>query len=211
MIAIIDYGLGNVKAFANVYKKLNIPVVIAAKTEDFRTADKIILPGVGAFDYAMTLLEKSGMQKQLIEMVIDRRVPVLGICVGMQMMAKSSEEGKRQGLGWIDGEVKKIKDKSVEGLATSHEPSLPLPHMGWNDVKPLGKNSLFGELEKDALFYFLHSYYFNCQRDEDILAVTDYGGEFACAVRHKNIYGVQFHPEKSHRYGIKLLKNFAEL
>jgi len=204
MIAIIDYGLGNVKAFANVYKKLNIPAVIAGKSEDFKDADKIILPGVGAFDYAMTLLEKSGMKEQLTEMVIGRRIPVLGICVGMQMLAASSEEGTRPGLGWIDGEVKKFK-------LSSSASTMRIPHMGWNNIKPVKKTGLMDGLDHNSKFYFLHSYYFKVHNPENLIAITDYDGEFACAAGSGNIYGVQFHPEKSHGWGVRLLENFSRL
>jgi imidazole glycerol-phosphate synthase subunit HisH len=204
MIAIIDYGLGNVKAFANVYYKLNIPIVIVTQPDDIKAAGKIILPGVGSFDYAMQLLDKSGLRQVLDEFVLNRQVPVLGICVGMQILAHSSEEGNLPGLGWIDGEVKKMNpSKLIHGTR--------LPHMGWNNVQPIKTNGLLHGLDHNARFYFLHSYYFNCQRSKDILAVTDYGGQFACAVNSGNIFGVQFHPEKSHQWGIQLLKNFAEL
>jgi imidazole glycerol-phosphate synthase subunit HisH len=203
MIAIIDYGLGNVRAFANVYHKLNIPAKVAKKAEDLKDADKIILPGVGAFDHAIELLARSGMRQILDELVLHLHIPVLGICVGMQMLAFSSEEGSRPGLGWIDGEVKKFK--------ASSELTLYFPHMGWNNVKPKENNGLFHTLDIDGRFYFLHSYYFQCHRNEDIIAVTDYGGEFACAVNSGNVFGVQFHPEKSHQWGVQLLNNFAEL
>ena len=204
MIAIVDYGLGNVKAFANVYNNLNIPVTIAKQADDLKKAAKVILPGVGAFDYAMQRLEDSGMRQTLDEIVLHRKVPVLGICVGMQMLAHSSEEGKLPGLGWIDGEVKRFNFSSLKH-------SMHIPHMGWNDVKVIKKNSLLKGLDLEARFYFLHSYYFHCHRSEDIIAVTDYGGEFACAVNSGNVFGVQFHPEKSHQWGIQLLKNFANL
>lgn len=204
MIAIVDYGLGNIRAFANVYKKLNVSFIIANKIDDLKKADKIILPGVGAFDYAMERLNKSGMRQILDEVVLNQHVPVLGICVGMQMLARSSEEGTLPGLGWIDGEVKKFDPSALVQ-------STRLPHMGWNDVKPAIKNSLFQGLENDARFYFLHSYYFSCNKIENVLAITDYGGEFASAVNSGNIFGVQFHPEKSHQWGIQLLRNFAEM
>lgn len=204
MIAIIDYGLGNVKAFANVYKKLNIPVIIAGKADDLKTADKIILPGVGAFDYAMDLLEKSGMKEQLTEMVTVNHIPVLGVCVGMQMLAASSEEGIRPGLNWINGEVRKFKLTSSAG-------TMRIPHMGWNNITPLNKSGLMNGLDNNSKFYFLHSYYFCAKNNENVIAVTDYDGEFACAVSSGNIYGVQFHPEKSHSWGVRLLENFAKL
>lgn len=204
MIAIIDYGMGNVKAFADVYKKLNMPAVIVKQAEGLKNASKVILPGVGAFDHAMQLLEKSRMRQLLDEMVLHRRVPVLGICVGMQMLANSSEEGRLPGLGWIDGEVKKFNSSSLRK-------SMWLPHMGWNNIKPLKANGLFNGLDFDARFYFLHSYFFQSLRKEDIIAVTDYDGEFACAVNSENIFGVQFHPEKSHQWGIQVLENFAKI
>lgn len=204
MIAIVDYGLGNVRALANVYHRLNMPVVIVKKALDLQNARKVILPGVGAFDYALQMLEKSGMRQILDEIVLHRHVPVLGICVGMQMLAGSSEEGSMPGLGWIDGEVKKFRP-SFSGS------TIRVPHMGWNNVKPLKLNGLFDGLDRDARFYFLHSYYFRCRKNEDVIALTDYDGDFASAVNSGNVYGVQFHPEKSHQWGIQLLNNFAKL
>ena len=218
MIAIIDYGLGNVKAFANVYKNLNLPAIIVKHPRELKNVCKVILPGVGAFDYAMQKLDQSGMRQVLDEKVLEQHVPVLGICVGMQILAHSSDEGSLPGLGWIDGEVRKFsKELGVrsEELGVRREEgrgkNLSLPHMGWNNVKSIKINGLFNGLEQDARFYFLHSYYFKCQKNEDIIAVTDYGGEFACAVNSGNIFGIQFHPEKSHRCGIQLLENFAKL
>jgi len=204
MIAIVDYGLGNVKAFENVYKKLGIPTKIAKQANDLKNATKIILPGVGAFDHAIHRLEKSGMRETLDEIVLNHGLPVLGICVGMQMLAHSSEEGKLAGLGWIDAEVKRFDLSSFTYFAC-------VPHMGWNDIKVVKGNGLLCEIDSDARFYFLHSYYVTCKKREDIIAVTDYGGEFVCAVNSGNIFGVQFHPEKSHQWGVQLLKNFAEL
>lgn len=204
MIAIIDYGLGNVKAFVNVYNRLNIPAVIVKQPEGLKAAKKIILPGVGSFDHAMRLLNKSGLKQVLDELILHRRVPVLGICVGMQMLARSSEEGSLPGLGWIDGEVKRFNPSTLEH-------SMRVPHMGWNDIKVVKLNGLLEGLDLNARFYFLHSYYFHCHRTEDIIAVTDFAGEFACAVNSGNIFGIQFHPEKSHQCGIRLLENFAKL
>lgn len=204
MITIVNYGLGNIKAFVNIYNKLNIPCKIATNASELEKADKLILPGVGAFDHAMEQLDRSGMRNPLDQMVLQKKIPVLGICVGMQMLANSSDEGALPGLGWINGTVKKIDSEKLHHI--TH-----LPHMGWNDVKPVKQSNLFFELENDACFYFLHSYYFSCNDLADIIAISDYGGAFTCAVQHENIYGVQFHPEKSHHFGIQLLKNFAKL
>jgi glutamine amidotransferase len=204
MITIIDYGVGNIKAFLNVYKQLNIPASIAKTATEIENASKLILPGVGSFDHAMDRLNSSGMRDALDKAVLNKGVPVIGICVGMQMLAASSDEGVLPGLGWIDGEVKKFDVSKMNQL--TH-----LPHMGWNDVLPVVKHPLFDELYLDAQFYFLHSFYFKSNRLENVLAVAEYGGEFTCAVGAENIYGVQFHPEKSHQNGIQLLKNFANL
>lgn len=204
MITIIDYGLGNVLAFSNVYKRLNIPAAVGKSASDLQGATKLILPGVGAFDHAMELLQQSGLRETLDELVLSRAVPVLGVCVGMQILAATSEEGQLRGLGWIDGDIRKFDVASFR-----HRPRLP--HMGWNDVNPVGPSALFAGLESDARFYFLHSYYFHCARSENVLAQAEYGTTFSCAVHSNNIFGVQFHPEKSHHYGTRLLKNFAEL
>jgi imidazole glycerol-phosphate synthase subunit HisH len=204
MITIIDYGLGNIRAFVNVYERLNIKTKIARKTADIEGATKIILPGVGAFDYAMSQLNSSGMRDELEKQVLENKVPVVGICVGMQMLAKSSDEGKLPGLGWIDGEVK-LFDANLIPFKTR------LPHMGWNNMKPVRENELLTGLDIHSRFYFLHSYYFVCNNEEDILSTTEYGTTYASAVNKDNIYGIQFHPEKSHSSGIQLLHNFAKL
>lgn len=202
MITIADYGLGNVLAFKNVYKRLGIECRAASTAAGLEGASRIILPGVGAFDHAMALLDASGMRDTLDELVLGRGVPVLGICVGMQILAQSSEEGCARGLGWIAGRVKKFDVAQSRTL-------MRLPHMGWNDVQPTAASALFAGLESDARFYFLHSYYFQCDRAEDSLARAEYGAPFSCAIRSGKIYGVQFHPEKSHHWGTRLLRNFA--
>ena len=204
MISIVDYGLGNILAFVNVYKRLNIPVEVARSANELRAAQRIILPGVGAFDHAMERLDQSGMRGALEDLVKSRGVPVLGVCVGMQILAQTSDEGRLPGLGWIPGTVRRFDP------STLHQ-STRLPHMGWNDARPTENGGLFANLENDARFYFLHSYYFSCAQTQNVAAVTEYGIEFSCAVRSQNIYGVQFHPEKSHHFGTQLLKNFAEL
>jgi glutamine amidotransferase len=204
MISIIDYGLGNVLAFANMYRRMAVPVSIARTAEDLADATKLILPGVGAFDYAMDSFRRSGMYDIAVERVTKDKVPVLGICVGMQMLAAGSEEGSSTGLNWVPGLVRKL-DTSCFTQRTQ------LPHMGWNDVRPKQSAPLFDGLETNARFYFLHSYYFDCQSPDDVLASVEYGTQFACAVHHENVYGVQFHPEKSHEFGARLLKNFADI
>ncbi len=152
----------------------------------------------------MSRLEASGMRDKLADLVFQHHIPLLGVCVGMQMLAHGSDEGSRPGLGWIDGHVRAF---------SSWEPAcrLPVPHMGWNDVYPNTEARLFADLASDARFYFLHSFFVECGAKEDVLAVTRYGAEFGAAVQHDNVYGVQFHPEKSHHFGTRLLKNFAVL
>lgn len=204
MITIINYGLGNISAFANVYKRLNIPFTIATRKDELANARKIILPGVGAFDHAMTLLQQSGMRDMLDELVLQKKTPVIGICVGMQILAKSSEEGSLPGLGWINGVVKKFDASLIENTTR-------LPHMGWNTIKPTKPERLLENFSESCRFYFLHSYYFHCLDPENEIAKTGYGISFSSAVKSGNIYGVQFHPEKSHENGIQLLNNFANL
>lgn len=204
MIHIVDYGLGNVQAFANMYKRLGFEATRAKTAAELTGATKIILPGVGAFDKAMELLDASGMRPVLEDLVGEKKVPVLGICVGMQILASTSDEGTSTGLGWIPGRVRSFG--SVEESS-----KLPLPHMGWNDVAPAPGSALFAGLESDARFYFLHSFFFDSSDPEHVSARATYGLNFGCAVSSGNVHGVQFHPEKSHHYGALLLKNFAEL
>jgi glutamine amidotransferase len=204
MIAIVNYGSGNIQAIANIYRRLDIPHVVAATPEGLDGADQVILPGVGAFDQAMNELEASGLRRALDAYVLERRKPILGICVGMQLLARSSEEGTAKGLGWIDAEVMRF-DPTTAG------PETRLPHMGWNTVEPSRADPVLEGVDPQAEFYFLHSYYFSCHDAGDMLATTTYGAPFASAVRRRNVYGVQFHPEKSHQNGVQLLRNFARL
>ena len=203
MIGIVDYGSGNVEAISTIYKNLNLPCKIISNPQELDEADKFILPGVGAFDATMQQLLDSGLKEKLDQLVLIEKKPVLGICVGMQILGESSEEGKLNGLGWISGKVKKF---DVSGFM--HKPFLP--HMGWNSIIPV-ENDIFNDIDNTLGFYFVHSYYFECSKEESILGVTNYGGKFSSAIRKDNIYGVQFHPEKSHSNGVNLLKNFARL
>ncbi len=204
MIAIVDYGLGNISAFSNVYKRMGIDATVASSSARLAGARKIILPGVGAFDHAIQLLDLSGMRPALNELVLDRKVPVLGVCVGMQMFADSSDEGKLPGLGWIPGRVRSLR-------SFPQAAGQPLPHMGWNDVCPLHPQGLFAGLEQPPRFYFLHSFVFDSTEESATSATCTYGAVFTCAVASGNVHGVQFHPEKSHQNGARLLRNFAEL
>ena len=206
MIGIIDYGLGNINAFFNLYNSLNIPCKIASSPSDILTSEKLILPGVGSFDGAMNKLNESGLRESLNHKVTNESSPILGICVGMQIMAYKSEEGSQPGLGWIDGEVKKIQSDKSLGKDTN-----PLPHMGWNEINIRKNSTLLEKLNRERRFYFLHSYFFKCNDEQDIIATSDYGHKFPAIINHKNIYGIQCHPEKSHINGIELLRSFANI
>ena len=204
MITLINYGSGNIHAIANIYKRMNIPYVITHDIKDIKSAQKLILPGVGDFDETMKSLNSLGINNLLDELVLEKKIPMLGVCVGMQILGDSSEEGNLQGFGWIKGQIKKID--------TSKLKSKPhLPHMGWNIVTPKKDTPLFDNMVLENGFYFLHSYYFDCNNAADILATTYYGDNFSSAINHENVYGFQFHPEKSHHNGIELFRNFANL
>lgn len=204
MIAVIDYGSGNVCAIANIYKQLRIHHQITGDLKTLEAADRYILPGVGSFDTTMDYFRRSGMTDLLHEQVVGRGKKVLGICVGMQILAESSEEGALPGLGWIPGRVRKIDASLLP--APPH-----LPHMGWNSVAPRSGARLFDGVDVDRGFYFLHSYYFDASSDENVAATMNYGRELPCAVARGNVYGMQFHPEKSHANGVAIFRNFARL
>lgn len=203
MIYIINYGVGNLNSISNIIKKVGGESEIISDVSLLKQAKKIILPGVGAFDHAMKKLAEHGWTEELTDTVVNRKIPTLGICLGMQMLCKKSEEGVLPGLGWIDAEVKKFN--FPEGT------NLKVPHMGWNQVHVKKENPLIKNPEEEHRFYFVHSYHVVCNNDADILGTTNYGIEFTSSVSHDNIYGAQFHPEKSHRFGMELLKNFIDI
>lgn len=203
MITIIDYGIGNIQAFLTMFKRLGIPAARGVHRNDLAGATHLLLPGVGAFDAAMRRLNASGLRGPLESAVREKGVPIIGVCVGMQMLADSSEEGNEPGLGWIAGRVRAFGSDA----RSSH---LPTPHMGWNDINVLDSGSrLFRDFVMNPRFYFLHSYYFDANDIGDAKATSSYGFDFACVVGKGHIHGVQFHPEKSHQFGAQLLKNFA--
>ncbi|WP_413999309.1 imidazole glycerol phosphate synthase subunit HisH [Flavobacterium sp. W1B] len=204
MITIIDYGSGNIRAIGNIYDKLNVAYRIASTPAEVVGAEKIFLPGVGAFDETISKLDSTGFRAVLDKEVLENKVPIIGICVGMQILAESSEEGSLNGLGYIKGKVKKI-DASL----LNQKPRLP--HLGWNSIEINHPSQLLKNIDPEFGFYFLHTYYFECTDNNDVLTTTTYGKPFASAVNHENVYGIQFHPEKSHQNGINLLHNFAKL
>ena len=204
MITIINYGSGNINAIANIYKRLKIPYNIADNIQTLEKASKLILPGVGAFDNNMKQLNESGIRNVLDDLVKSKKIPILGICLGLQIMANDSDEGIENGLGWIKGSVKKFNIEEIESKPK-------IPHMGWNSIKIHSTPELFRGINPIVGFYFVHSYYLEVENTDDIMTSTSYGGEFVSGIHHKNIYATQFHPEKSHSNGIRLLKNYAKL
>lgn len=203
MIVIIDYKMGNLGSIFNMLKKIGVSSKVSSDAGDILSASKLILPGVGAFDNGMTNLREAGLLSVLNEKVLVQKTPVLGICLGMQVLTKSSEEGSLPGLGWVDGYTARFRF----GTEQAH---LKVPHMGWNTVE-FSKNSIFSQgYEEVPRFYFVHSYHVICNQENDVAGRTFYGYEFASAVQKDNIYGVQFHPEKSHKFGMRLLRNWVK-
>ncbi len=201
MIGIIDYKMGNIGSIQNMLKRISVKSVISSKIEILNNCDKLILPGVGSFDQGMKNLKNHNFIRFLNDYVIKDKKPILGICLGMQLFADNSEEGDLSGLGWIKGNVKKFNLR---------KDGLKVPHMGWNNIEC--KNSkLFLNLPNEKRFYFVHSFFFECKNKENIISTTDYGINFASSINKQNIWGTQFHPEKSHICGMKLLKNYAKL
>ncbi len=200
MITIVDYGMGNLGSIRNMLKKIGVDSSITADPDAIARAQQLILPGVGAFDAGMESLERAGIIPLLNQRVLQDRVPVLGICLGMQLMAKGSEEGRRAGLGWVDAQVLRFGP-----LPQARK----VPHMGWNHVHAVRSSPLTDALPDEPRFYFVHSYYPVCRRESDVVLTTVYGETFHSAFAAGNVYGVQFHPEKSHKFGMALLANFA--
>jgi glutamine amidotransferase len=203
MIVIVDYGIGNLASVLNMFKKIGAKdVCVSADLEVISKASKLFLPGVGSFDAGMNNLEKSNLIPLLNKKVIKDKIPLLGICLGMQLLTKKSEEGVKPGLGWIDAETVKFNlDPSLK---------LKVPHMGWNYIKVLNQNPLI-EMESKSRFYFVHSYHVKCKDESQSLATCHFGFDFTCMVKKDNIYGAQFHPEKSLKFGMQILDNFAKL
>ena len=200
MIVVVDYGMGNPSSIANMIHKIGGAASITSDPGEISSASHVILPGVGSFDNAVLKLHNTGIWDALHESVFTSKAKFLGICLGMQLLLGGSEEGNLPGLGWIDGSVRKFK--FAEGSR------LKIPHMGWNIVNPVSTEGLFGEVTDEIRFYFVHSYHASCENRADVIADTEYGHQFPSAIGRGNIMGVQFHPEKSHRFGLQLFRNF---
>jgi len=203
MITIVDYGVGNLGSILNMLKKVGAKAQTSSDPAVLRRAEKLILPGVGAFDAGMKKLNETGLVPVLNELVLEKKVPVLGLCLGMQLMTKRSEEGSEAGLGWIDAQTVRFKF----GPENAH---LKVPHMGWNTLDICRPHPLVADLAPESRFYFVHSYHIVCADGTDVVANTDYGYPLAAVIDRGNIMGAQFHPEKSHKFGMQLLRNFAE-
>ena len=201
MITIVDYNMGNLGSIQNMLKKIGVDSQVSADPGAVAAADKLILPGVGAFDAGMDNLERSGLIPALNERVLQAQVPTLGICLGMQLMTRGSAEGERKGLGWVDAQTLRFRPSDA---------TLKVPHMGWNRVMPMRSSPLTDDLPDEPRFYFVHSFYVHCLNESDVLLTTPYGDLFHSAFQSANVAGVQFHPEKSHKFGMRLLRNFAE-
>jgi len=204
MLVIVDYGVGNLGSMGNMLRKIGCPAKLSADPDDVLAADKLILPGVGAFDQGIESLRRRGLADALTKQVIERGTPLLGVCLGMQLLGSASEEGSMDGLGFIEAKTVRFPN---------HVDDVPLrvPHMGWNVVRPQKDDLLFHGLESQNRFYFVHSYHVDCADPEIVVGFTPYAGEFVSVLRQGNVWGVQFHPEKSHRFGMQLLKNFVEM
>lgn len=201
MIVVVDYGVGNLSSVSNMLRKAGADVCVSKDPAQILAADKLLLPGVGHFDHGMKMLHASGLHEVLDDFALNLRRPVLGICLGAQILGKGSEEGSTPGLGWLDMECRRFEAM----------PGIRVPHMGWNQIVRRKASPLLDEMAEDARFYFVHSYRMICDRAEDVLATATHGVEFVCAVQRANIMGTQFHPEKSLRHGLALMRSFVEL
>jgi imidazole glycerol-phosphate synthase subunit HisH len=204
MVTIIDYRAGNVRSIQNILKKIGYKSIISGKVDDIEHADKLILPGVGFFDYGMEQLEHAGLVPILEKKVVHEKTPILGICLGAQLFTKKSEEGIKEGLGWFDAET-------VYFNKTNLPSNLKIPHMGWSEIECVNNSRLFSNMPDDSRFYFVHSYHLHNIAPEEVLAYCHHGYTFVAGIERENIVGIQFHPEKSHKYGMQILKNFMEL
>lgn len=201
MIVIVDYGMGNPASVRNMLHRIGCEALVSGSPEEVLRADRLILPGVGAFDAAIRAIRSRGLSEVLDARVSHDRVPLLGICLGMQLMSEGSDEGSEPGFGWIRGRTRALPKSGAARV----------PHMGWNAARVVRQNSLVDAAGEDPRFYFVHSYYVDCESDADVILRTTHGIDFASALQHGNLHGVQFHPEKSHRFGMKLLERFTRL
>ncbi|SPO53942.1 imidazole glycerol phosphate synthase, glutamine amidotransferase subunit with HisF [Pseudomonas sp. JV551A1] len=201
MIVVVDYGVGNIASVLNMLKRVGAKAKASNSREDIEQADKLILPGVGAFDAGMQTLRSSGLIEVLNEQVLNKHKPVMGVCLGSQMLGNGSEEGNEPGLGWIDMDIVRFEKRDGRKV----------PHMGWNEVNPQLQHSILTGIDKESRFYFVHSYYMLPRHAENTLLTANYDQQFTAAVVKDNIFGFQFHPEKSHKFGMQLFKNFVEL
>jgi len=203
MIVVVDYGMGNLGSIVNMIKKVGGETIVSGGPYDIERADKLVLPGVGSFDSGMAKLHERGYVELLTRKVVSDRISILGICLGMQLFTRRSEEGAAPGLGWIDAET--VRFRFDAGM-----PRIKIPHMGWNSVTVTQPHPLFPDRQKERRFYFVHSYHVCCCDPTNVLATTQYGLEFTSALMKDNIVGTQFHPEKSHRYGMELMQHFVQ-
>ncbi len=202
MLTIINYGLGNLTSILNMCKRLGIDAKISSDKDEISHASKLILPGVGHFKKGMENLHSSGLKNLLDKLIVEEKKPILGICLGAQLMTKHSEEGNVEGLGWVDAKTIRFDESKINGYK--------VPHMGWSEIKITRPNNLLDDLPFEPRFYFVHLYHFLFDLTEEVTATSNYSYEFACAFQKENIYGTQFHPEKSHKFGMKVIENFVK-
>lgn len=203
MIAILNYGLGNLVSIKNMFKRIGADATITDDVAVVKSASKILLPGVGHFKQGMKNLSEGGWVDLLNDEVLNKKKPILGICLGAQLMTEHSEEGDVNGLGWVDATTEKFDSTKLSNL--------PVPHMGWSDINVVNDSKLLEDLPQDPRFYFVHAYHFRFRNDAEVTATARYGYDFACAFRKGNVFGAQFHPEKSHKFGMKVFENFSKI